>query len=73
VRERSTGNTAWRNREIPSRWLTTVQAADYLGLSPWTLLRKRRVGGGPKFSNPAPRIYRYSLDELDRWLERDNG
>ena len=51
-----------------SKLLTTVQAADWLGLSPRTLERYRVTGEGPKFRKIG-RWVRYTEADLEAWLE----
>ena len=47
---------------------STPQAARYAGLSISYLEVLRRIGGGPAYSNPTPRIVRYLKADLDAWL-----
>ncbi len=49
-----------------SPFLTTQQAAFYLGLSPRTLQEYRTAGTGPRFRRHSRRI-RYHIDDLDAW------
>ena len=49
-----------------SPFLTTVQAADYLGLSPRTLEKMRVLGGGPHYRKHG-RYVRYHIDDLNAW------
>lgn len=49
-----------------SPFLTTAQAAFYLGLSPRTLQEHRSAGTGPVFRRHARRV-RYHIDDLDAW------
>jgi hypothetical protein len=51
-----------------NRFLTTVEAADYLGLSPRTLEKQRVYGGGPDFRKFGRRGM-YAIEDLDRWAE----
>lgn len=53
---------------VEPRYLDTVQAADYLGLSPSTLSRMRVTGGGPRYSKAGRRVI-YDLRDLDSWVE----
>lgn len=55
------------------QWLTPAEAALYLNVAALTLYRWRREGTGPAFCQPAPRIVRYAIDELHRWLGREGG
>lgn len=43
-------------------------AGHYLGLSPWTLAEWRCKGNGPRYMKLGNRV-RYSIVELDAWLE----
>ena len=45
-------------------YLTTVEAARYLGLSHWTLKRYRVTGDGPVFYRLGGRV-RYRREDLD--------
>ena len=49
-----------------SPFLTTVQAADYVGLSPRTLEKMRVLGGGPRYRKHG-RYVRYHIDDLNAW------
>jgi Predicted transcriptional regulator len=49
--------------------LRTPAAADYLGLSPSTLEKARRHGGGPPFIRLGGRAVGYAVADLDRWLD----
>ena len=52
-------------------YLTTPQAAEYLGLSPRTLEALRLRGGGPAYCSPkGSRIVRYRRVDLDSWMSR---
>lgn len=48
-------------------YLTTQQAALYINLSPRTLEKYRRVGGGPTYAVYGARAVRYSIASLDEW------
>ena len=50
------------------RFLDTVAAADYLGLSPRTLQKHRVYGGGPPFRKFGRRVL-YALEDLDTWAD----
>lgn len=52
-----------------SPFLSTEQAAFYLGLSPRKLQAMRAADSGPRFRRHA-RYVRYHIDDLDRWSER---
>lgn len=49
-----------------SPFLSTKQAADYVGLSPRTLEKMRVVGGGPTYRKHG-RYVRYHIDDLSGW------
>lgn len=51
-----------------SPFLTTAQAAHYVGLSPRTLERMRGTGRGPRFRKHG-RYVRYHIADLDAWSE----
>ncbi|MGF1620884.1 MAG: helix-turn-helix domain-containing protein [Rhodomicrobiaceae bacterium] len=59
----------------PERYLTTVEAADFVRLSPRTLERFRVEGTGPRFIKAGrgkrARVL-YRLRDLRDWLERDS-
>ena len=50
-------------------WLTTQEAANYLGHSRRSLEKWRLAGSGPRFSRaPGHRSVRYSRADLDDWM-----
>lgn len=49
-----------------SPFLTTKEAAFYLGLKPHTLVKMRMRGEGPKYRRHGSHIF-YHIDELDAW------
>jgi excisionase family DNA binding protein len=49
-----------------SPFLTTDQAAFYVGLTNQTLRKMRRDGRGPRFRRHG-RYVRYHIDDLDEW------
>lgn len=51
-----------------SPFLSTEQAAFYLGLSARRLQTMRRDGSGPRFRRHS-RYVRYHIDDLDGWSE----
>ncbi len=55
-----------------SPYLSTEQAAFYLGLSPRKLEALRSRGGGPRFRRHC-RFVRYHIDDLDGWSEQSAG
>ena len=54
------------NAKKGSPFLSTDQAAHYVGLSRRTLEKMRTVGGGPRFRKHG-RYVRYHIDDLDEW------
>ncbi len=50
-------------------FLTTGEAARYLGLSPRTLEGLRRRGGGPVFRALSRNLVRYRLEDLTSWAD----
>ena len=50
------------------RFLAPQEAADYLGINFRTLERWRLEGSGPAFCK-LPRLVRYDVSELDRWMQ----
>ena len=55
-----------------SPFLSTEQAAFYLGLSPRKLQQMRREGSGPGFRRHS-RYVRYHIDDLDDWSKGIGG
>ena len=51
-----------------SPFLTTDQAAEYVGLKRRTLEKMRTLGGGPPYRKHG-RYVRYHIDELKAWSE----
>jgi excisionase family DNA binding protein len=56
------------NAKKGSPFLTTDQAAHYVGLSRRTLEKMRTAGGGPRFRKHG-RYVRYHIDDLDEWSD----
>jgi excisionase family DNA binding protein len=54
------------NAKKGSPFLSTDQAAYYVGLSRRTLEKMRTMGGGPRFRKHG-RYVRYHIDDLDEW------
>src|SRR5690242_20576001 len=50
-------------------YLTPSEAAAFLSVSVDELERRRRRGDGPRFAQWGRRMIRYSIVELDRWME----
>ena len=57
------------NYEIQESYLTTKQAADYLGVSHQFLEINRCKGGGPPFIKLS-RLVRYKKSDLDEWMNK---
>ena len=55
-----------------SPFLSTEQAAFYLGLSPRKLQQMRALGTGPLFRRHS-RYVRYHIDELESWSRGASG
>lgn len=55
-----------------SPFLTTAQAAFYIGLSQRTLEKMRIGGRGPNFRRHG-RFIRYHIDDLDAWSRGEAG
>jgi excisionase family DNA binding protein len=54
-----------------SPFLTTEQAAYYVGLARETLEKMRREGRGPRFRKHG-RYVKYHIDDLDTWSEENS-
>jgi hypothetical protein len=54
------------------RMVDTATAAQYLGLAKNTLEKMRLYGGGPRFSK-FRRAVRYSIEELDAWIDKNSA
>ncbi len=48
------------------RFLTVLEAAEYLGLKRSTLDHYRWIGGGPKYRKHGGRVF-YTKEDLDAW------
>jgi excisionase family DNA binding protein len=59
--------------DMTSKLMSIEECADYLGVHRETLLRWRKLGGGPPYLTVGPyeRI-RYRLSEVDSWIAREN-
>jgi hypothetical protein len=49
-------------------WMRHHEAAEYIGLSGWTLAQMRVRGDGPPFYRLGLRLIGYRRDDLDQWL-----
>ncbi len=47
------------------------QAAEYLGVSVWSLLRMRQSNTGPRYERKSLKIIHYYQADLDRWRNRE--
>jgi excisionase family DNA binding protein len=56
------------NAKKGSPFLSTAQAAFYIGLSRRTLEKMRLSGGGPKYRKHG-RYVRYHIDDLNAWSQ----
>jgi hypothetical protein len=54
------------------RMVNTGTAAQYVGLAKNTLEKMRLYGGGPRFSKYR-RAVRYSVQDLDAWIEKNSA
>jgi hypothetical protein len=53
----------------PNRvFLTNAEAANFLRLSPRTLEKRRRHGGGPRYCKFGRRVL-YGLNDLEAWVK----
>ncbi|MBZ5640604.1 MAG: AlpA family phage regulatory protein [Acidobacteriia bacterium] len=55
------------------RILRTPAAAEYLGLAPCTLEKRRLTGDGPRFVRLGGRAVGYDVGDLDAWLDQQRG
>lgn len=51
-----------------AEWLAPAEAAHVLGRSTTTLARWRLMGTGPAFHRPRPRMVRYNVEAIRRWM-----
>lgn len=58
-------------RSNPPAILTSVETATLLNVSDETMLRWRKDGFGPPYSQPNCRVVRYLRDDLVAWLEEN--
>ena len=54
---------------MEKRVLRTPEAAEYLGLSPSTLEKRRLSDDGPRFVRLGGRAVGYDIKDLDEWLD----
>src|SRR5581483_5748251 len=62
------GNPDHSSQQPRYGYLSPKQAAKFTSISVQELERLRRVGRGPDFCAVAPRLIRYPVEELCRWL-----
>ena len=55
-------------KDIP-RWLNEREVAKITSISVQTLRNWRHRGQGPKYDKPSPRVVRYRLDEVQKFME----
>lgn len=55
--------------DSPSPFLLPEEAARFLRLSPRTLEKKRKIGGGPPFRRFGRKVV-YELNELRAWADQ---
>jgi hypothetical protein len=51
-----------------THYLTSTEAAEFLRLSPATLIKQRMIGSGPRFRKFGQRV-RYALADLEAWAD----
>lgn len=54
---------------INQNYLTTEQAAVYLGISKKTLESYRQEGTGPRYIMVSSKLIRYLIADLDAWMQ----
>ena len=58
---------------VARRIFRTPAAAEYVGVAPSTLEKKRLTGDGPRFLRLGGRAVGYDIADLDAWLDRQRG
>lgn len=56
-----------------SPFLTTAQAAAYLGVSHDVMYQHRINGTGPPFVQVSPNIFKYRPEDIDRWYDEQRA
>ncbi len=51
--------------------MTPKEAAGYLDISIWALLRLRQAGKGPAYRRKSLRVIEYRLVDLDTWKQKN--
>lgn len=57
---------------MPEHYMTTRQAAEYLGLSMQTLRHYRSQGKGPMYHKRNARMVHYTKEDLDAWMQAES-
>jgi predicted DNA-binding transcriptional regulator AlpA len=52
------------------QWLNEKEVARMTSISVQTLRNWRHKGEGPRYDKPSPRVVRYPLEEVQRFMER---
>lgn len=55
------------------RVLRTSEAAEYVGLSPSTLEKRRQTGRGPRFVRLGGRAVGYAIEDLNAWIDNQRS
>jgi len=58
-----------KNPPVPRKWLSSQEAAAYLGLSEQTLALRVKHGNAPQSTLISRKARRFAIGELDRWIE----
>lgn len=64
--------TAESAARIPTPWLTTEEAAEYLSSTGNTLRQWRSNGEGPKYCIVKSRLVRYHVNDLDAFVRGES-
>jgi predicted DNA-binding transcriptional regulator AlpA len=51
------------------QWLKDTEVAEITGIAVQTLRNWRQTGHGPRFDKPTPKVVRYRLSEVERFME----
>ena len=52
------------------RYVREQEAAEFLSISVQTLRNWRHRGEGPNFHKPTPKVVRYRIDDLQKFMEQ---
>jgi predicted DNA-binding transcriptional regulator AlpA len=58
-----------KNPPVPRKWLSSQQAAAYLGLSEQTLALRVKQGNAPPSTLISRKARRFAIAKLDHWIE----